>query len=268
MPVFATAPSPDGVAGWIVQVMETVGSPGVGLLVALENLFPPLPSEVILPLAGFAASRGSLSLVGAILWATVGSVLGAWALYGLGHVLGRERLVRLLERVPLVDVDDMLRAEEFFVGHGSAAVFFGRLVPVVRSLVSIPAGLERLPALRFTVLTALGSLVWNAALVLAGYALGERYGLVAEYLHHVQYAVVALVVLGLTWYALTRLRRHRERARDRAHDRARTTDAEARPSGAPADDRHEAVHRHEANHRNEHDRSTTDDRLVHAPADR
>lgn len=220
-------PSADGLAGWIVQVMEAVGSPGVGLLVALENLFPPLPSEVVLPLAGFAASRGSLSLIAAILWATAGSVLGAWALYGLGVLLGRDRLLHLLERMPLVDVGDMLKAEEFFVRHGSAAVFFGRLVPVVRSLVSVPAGLERLPAVRFTVLTTLGSLLWNSALIVAGYALGERYGLVAEYLHHVQYAVVALLVLGLLAYAYTRLRRRRARRR---------AGADPHPESASADD--------------------------------
>jgi len=210
--------------------MDAVGAPGVGLLVGLENLFPPLPSEVVLPLAGFSASLGTLSLVAAIVWATVGSVVGAWALYGLGHLLGRERIVRLLERMPLVDVDDMLRAEEFFVRHGSVAVLLGRVVPVVRSLVSIPAGLERMPLLRFTVLTGLGSLVWNAALILAGYALGEQYGLVAQYLEYVQYVVLGAVVLGLALYVRTRLRRRRSGAgsgrtqdggagRDDDHDR-------------------------------------------------
>ncbi|GAB48395.1 DedA family protein [Mobilicoccus pelagius] len=218
VPTPAAAPPTDGVAGWVVQVMDAVGAPGVGLLVGVENLFPPLPSEVILPLAGFSASLGTLSLVGAIVWATLGSVVGAWALYGLGHVLGRERIVRLLEKMPLVDVDDMLRAEEFFVRHGSTAVLVGRVVPVVRSLVSIPAGLERMPLLRFTVLTGLGSLVWNAALVLAGYALGEQYGLVAHYLEYVQYVVLAAVAVGLAFYVRTRLRRRRAGEREASRD--------------------------------------------------
>lgn len=207
------APSTDGLAGWVVQVMDAIGSPGVGLLVFLENLFPPVPSEVVLPLAGFAASQGSLSLAAAIVWATLGSVLGAWALYGIGAALGRDRMLHILERMPLVDVADMLKAEEFFVRHGSVAIFFGRLVPMVRSLISIPAGLERLPALRFTALTACGSAIWNSVLILAGYALGERFGLVAHYLEYLQYAVIALVVLGLAAYAFMRVTRHRARRR-------------------------------------------------------
>src|SRR3954466_12642874 len=126
-----------GVAGWATDLMEKLGAPGAGLAIALENLFPPLPSEVILPLAGFAASRGDLGLVSAIVFTTLGSVVGALALYGVGAVLGRDRTRALAERLPLMKLRDVDKAEEWFVRHGSKAVLIGRLVPVVRSLISV-----------------------------------------------------------------------------------------------------------------------------------
>ncbi|WP_040155697.1 DedA family protein [Mobilicoccus massiliensis] len=223
MPAFvlAAAPPTDGIGGWVVQVMDTLGAPGVGVLVGLESVFPPLPSELVLPMAGFTASLGSLSLVAAIVWATVGSVVGAWVLYGLGAVLGRDRVERLLDKVPLVDVEDMLKAEDFFVRHGTSAVLVGRVIPGVRSLVSIPAGLERMPILRFSLLTGGGSLVWNAALILAGYYLGEEYAVVQQYTSYIQYAVFALVAALLGWYVVKRVRRHRERGGDDARSGSR-----------------------------------------------
>src|SRR6187431_3355355 len=115
-----------GVAGWAADLMEALGGPGAGLAIALENLFPPLPSEIILPLAGFAASQGKLGLVEVLIWTTAGSVIGALALYAIGAVLGRDRMRRLAERVPLVHVEDVDRVEAWFQKHGSKAVFFGR----------------------------------------------------------------------------------------------------------------------------------------------
>lgn len=137
------SPSLDGPSAWVAQLMETLGAPGVGLAIALENLFPPLPSELFLPLAGFTASRGELSLLAAIVWTTLGSLVGALVLYVLGAVLGRDRLRRLVQRMPLVEVTDVDRAEAWFVRHGDAAVFLGRMVPVVRSVISIPAARTR-----------------------------------------------------------------------------------------------------------------------------
>ena len=134
-----------GVADWAVSVMETIGAPGAGLAIALENLFPPLPSEVILPLAGFTASQGNFSLVAALIWTTLGSVIGAWALYGLGAWLGRRRMRALVSKVPLVDLEDVDKVEAWFNRHGAKAVFFGRMIPIFRSLISIPAGIERMP---------------------------------------------------------------------------------------------------------------------------
>lgn len=115
----------EGISAWVVGVMEAVGAPGAGLVVALENLFPPIPSEVILPLAGFTASRSGFSLPDAILWTTAGSLLGAYLLYVLDGWLGRDRTRALIGRIPLVAVDDVDRVEEWFARHGSKAVFFG-----------------------------------------------------------------------------------------------------------------------------------------------
>lgn len=203
----------DGIAGWAVKVMETLGAPGVGVLIALENLFPPIPSEVLLPLAGFTASLGTMNIVAAIVWATVGSVVGAWALYALGAVLGRDRLIHIIERMPLVDVDDMLKAESVFNKHGKKAVLFGRLMPIVRSLISIPAGLERMSFVQFTLLSALGSLVWNAILVYAGYVLGEQYTVVEGYVGYLQWIVIAVIAVAVIAYAVHLVRKH-QRSRD------------------------------------------------------
>ena len=118
-----------GVSQWAVELMEGIGAPGAGLIVALENLFPPLPSEIILPLAGFTASRGSFSLVEALLWTTIGSVLGAWLLYGIGALLGRDRMRAIARRLPLVDVEDVDKAENWFHRYGYRAVFSAEWSP-------------------------------------------------------------------------------------------------------------------------------------------
>ncbi len=120
--------------------MDKLGAPGAGLAIALENLFPPLPSEVILPLAGFTAAQGRMSLVAALVWTTVGSVVGALALYGIGALIGRDRIRAIVARLPLVKLADLDRTEAWFARHGTKAVFFGRMIPIFRSLISVPAG--------------------------------------------------------------------------------------------------------------------------------
>lgn len=207
----ASAPPTDGFSGWVNNVMGTLGEPGAGLLVALENLFPPLPSEVILPLAGFYASLGTLNLASAIFWTTLGSLVGAWALYGLGAWLGRDRLLRIVDKMPFVDVADMLKAEAWFTKHGYPSIFIGRLVPIVRSLISIPAGLVKMPFLLFSIFTVIGSGLWNSALILAGYALGENWHVVEKYVGYFQYVVIAAVLVLGVWYVVTRVRKHRSR---------------------------------------------------------
>lgn len=200
-----------GVAAWTVDVMERLGPPGAGLLIAAENLFPPLPSEVILPLAGFTASQGSFTLVEAILWTTGGSAVGALVLYTLGAVFGRDRLRALWSRLPLVDLRDLDRTEAWFGRHGTKAVLFGRMVPIFRSLISIPAGVERMPVVTFLGLTIAGSLVWNVILVLAGYHLGENWHVVERYAGTFQLLVVTAVTLAVAWFVVARVLRVRNR---------------------------------------------------------
>lgn len=195
-----------GVAGWSVDLMETLGGPGAGLAIALENLFPPLPSEVILPLAGFTASQGTFSIAGALFWTTLGSVVGALVLYWLGAALGRDRLRRIWGRLPLTNLDDLDRTEAWFARHGRKAVFFGRMVPIFRSLISIPAGVERMPVLVFTGLTLAGSLIWNTIFVMAGYYLGEQWHRVEAYAGAFQKVVVVVVVAGFAWWVVTKVR--------------------------------------------------------------
>ncbi|WP_298742237.1 DedA family protein [uncultured Microbacterium sp.] len=199
----------DGVVG----LMDIIGAPGAGLAIALENLFPPLPSEVILPMAGLAAARGSFTLVEALLWTTAGSVIGAFLLYGLGAWLGLGRLRALVERTPLLHVDDVDRTVAWFAKHGGKAVFFGRMLPIFRSLISIPAGVTRMPLLRFGLLTLAGSLIWNGVFVLSGYFLGEQWHIVEEYAGILQYAVIAVAAGALIWFTVARVRQLRGRSR-------------------------------------------------------
>lgn len=199
-------PDVGGVAGWAVDLMEALGGPGAGLAIAMENLFPPIPSELILPLAGFTASRGSFSLTEALVWTTLGSVVGAVLMYALGAALGRRRMYAVWERLPLVRTPDLERAEGWFDRHGRKAVFFGRMIPIFRSLISVPAGLERMPLGQFVLLSTLGSAVWNTVFVMAGWYLGEQYALVERYAGALQVLVVAAVALGVCWWVLQRVR--------------------------------------------------------------
>ena len=198
----------DGVVG----LMDLIGAPGAGVAIALENLFPPLPSEVILPMAGLAAARGSFTLFEALFWTTAGSVVGAFALYGIGAVLGLDRLRALVKRLPLLHVDDVDRTVAWFGRHGGKAVFFGRMLPIFRSLISIPAGVVRMPLWRFGLLTLAGSLLWNSVFVLSGYLLGEQWHIVEEYAGILQYVVIAAAAAALVWFTVTRVRQLRARA--------------------------------------------------------
>ncbi|MET7755003.1 DedA family protein [Streptomyces sp. NPDC005389] len=204
-----------GVAGWAAGLVDTMGGPGAGLAIALENLFPPLPSEVILPLTGFAAGQGVLSLASALFWTTLGSVVGAVALYWIGVLFGRDRMHAIWRKLPLVKSSDLVRTEEWFARHGTKAVLLGRMVPIFRSLISVPAGVERMPMPLFIMLTTLGSLVWNSVLVVAGYWLGDRWDVVETYVGVLSKAVLVMVVAAVAAYAAVRLRGRSGAARHR-----------------------------------------------------
>jgi membrane protein DedA with SNARE-associated domain len=189
--------------------MDTLGAPGVGLAILLETVVPPIPSEVVLPLAGYLAQTGRMGLLAAFLFATAGSLLGAAFLYQLGRWLGPERSRRWLDRLPLVDPEDVQKAFDAFERRGRTAVLVGRLVPVVRSFISVPAGVVRMPWPQFLLYTAIGSALWNGALIGAGVALGTQYELVETYVGLLDRALVAAMVGFGAWLVVRHVRRRR-----------------------------------------------------------
>lgn len=185
---------------WITDVIEETGYLGVFFLMLAENVFPPVPSELIMPLAGFTAAQGKLSIVFVVLAGTAGSLLGALFWYYVGRWLGRERLKRFAARHGrwlTLSPDEVDKACDWFGRHGAKAVFLGRLVPTVRTLISVPAGFAGMPLGRFLAWTALGTGLWTGLLGVAGYLLQEQYGRVAGFLNPLANAVFALVV---AWY--------------------------------------------------------------------
>ena len=202
------------------DLIDRVGEPAVGLLIALETVVPPIPSEVVLPFAGFQAAQGDMNATLAWAWATLGSLVGAWFLYGVGALIGRERLGELATKrwFIVLSPSDLDRGERFFARHGGTIVLLGRCIPLVRSVVSIPAGIERMPLWRFTLFTAIGSAVWNAVFIYAGWQLEDQWDEVEDWIGPASYVVVALLLVGVVWLAL------RKRAAMRQRDVARTGD--------------------------------------------
>jgi membrane protein DedA with SNARE-associated domain len=198
-----------GILGWAERVMLTLGEWGVGLLSLLEMVFPPIPSEVVLPLAGFLSSQDQMSVPLVLLTSIVGAYVGALLLYGLAARLGQDRSIRLLSRLPLVDREDFERADRWFSRHGKASIFFGRLVPGVRSLISLPAGAQRMNLVVFSVFTLAGTTLWNGVLVGLGVALGSQYLLVQQYSRFLNYAVWAVLAGLVVWLIVRRMRRRR-----------------------------------------------------------
>ena len=189
------------IGDWVREVVTTGGYPGLAALIFIENIFPPIPSEIILPLAGFYVGEGDLIYGWAVIAATVGSLAGALVIYALARQGGRPLVLRhsRLLRVRETDLD---RADDWFDRYGSWLVVGGRLVPGARSLVSLPAGLSEMPPIRFVLLTALGSALWNAALVGAGWILGRNYDKVAGFIGPIGTAVTVALVLGAVAVAL------------------------------------------------------------------
>ncbi len=195
-------------SGWATDVMDALGYFGLAFLVALENVFPPIPSEIILPLAGFNSSAGSMNIFLAILFATIGSLVGALILYYVGYVFGEERVRYVVNRWGKwlgFKESDIDKADEWFDRHGGLAVMLCRVVPIVRSLISIPAGLRKMPVLSFALYTTIGSLVWNTILIWAGYLLGDNWDHVEEYVGVLQYVVIAVVLVVGIWWVWARM---------------------------------------------------------------
>jgi len=196
-----------GLVGLAARLIEALGEWGVGVFTLAETVFPPIPSEVILPLAGYQTQAGELSFPLVIATSTLGGYLGAVLLYLLGYKLGLERSIRWLSKLPLVDREDFEKASSWFQRHGKSAVFFGRLLPGIRSLISLPAGANRMNFGVFTVFTILGSAIWNALLITLGALLGTQYELVEKYSHVLNYVVYAAIALVIVLLVVRRVRR-------------------------------------------------------------
>ncbi|MHC6593817.1 DedA family protein [Arthrobacter sp. C152] len=200
-----------GIVGVAARVIDTLGEWGVGAFTLAETVVPPVPSEVILPLAGYLAKQGSLNLLLVFATSTLGAYLGALFLYWLGAKLGLERSTRGLSKLPLVDREDFENAAAWFRRHGRSSIFFGRLLPGVRSLISLPAGAASMPLGTFSVFTMAGSGLWNAALIGLGYLLGTQYRLIEEYSRFLNYAVYAALAVALGLLVVRRARRVKAR---------------------------------------------------------
>lgn len=184
---------------WATSVIDSIGLIGVAVLVALENVFPPIPSELILLLTGFNVSEGRFDYVSGVIAATIGSVVGAYFLYGVGRLLDDERMERFLAgigRFVGLKKSDVHKGFVWFERHGAKVVLFGRLIPVVRSVVSIPAGGDKMPLGKFTLLTAAGSLVWNIVWVAIGWGLGDQWEKAGAWGDYLQYGVILAVIVG------------------------------------------------------------------------
>ncbi|OOR85585.1 DedA family protein [Moraxella canis] len=195
----------ENLSEWILAVMDKLGLIGVGLMMFLENVFPPIPSELIMPAAGFAAAMGQVNLFAVIIAGTIGSMIGALPLYYIGTKLDEKRLRHLADHYGqyfLITANDVSNAQKWFDRHGKSVIFFGRMIPAIRSLISIPAGMAHMPLVPFLILTGLGSLIWSAMLAYAGFVLGANYHKVANYVGAISHYIVigaGLVILFIIY---------------------------------------------------------------------
>jgi membrane protein DedA with SNARE-associated domain len=196
-----------GLVGLAARGIEQLGEWGVGLFTLAETVVPPIPSEVILPLAGYLAKQGALNLILVFVTSTLGAYLGALFLYWLGAKLGLERSIRGLSRLPLVDREDFEHAAGWFRRHGRSSIFFGRLLPGVRSLISLPAGASAMHLGTFSLYTLAGSGLWNGALLGLGYLLGTQYRLIEEYSRFLNYAVYGALGVTVLLLVVRRIKR-------------------------------------------------------------
>lgn len=204
---------------WITQLMESLGYWGIGLLMFLENLFPPIPSELIMPLAGFTVAQGKMNFLLAVLAGVVGTVLGALPWYYAGKLVGEVRLRRLADRYGkwlTLSGKDIDKANAWFTKHGAKAVFFCRMVPGVRTLISLPAGLNAMPIVPFLIYSTAGTILWIGFLTGLGYLLGHNYALVDDYLGPVAKLVLGLLLVVFAVWVLQRRKRQARRRGSRS----------------------------------------------------
>jgi len=197
------------ISEWVLAIMAKFGYLGIIFAMFAENVFPPIPSEVIMPAAGFAVARGDLNLLLVIVAGTLGSVLGAIPLYYFGSLFNNQRLIDFTEKYGkyvFVKPDDVISADDWFNKHGKKAVFFGRMVPGIRSLISIPAGMNKMPLLPFIILTTAGAAIWTTLLTLAGYHFGQNYEVIEKFLApYSKIFLGAAIVIVIIWLLRRRM---------------------------------------------------------------
>ena len=183
----------------IIEIMNNFGYLGVFLLIAIENVFPPIPSEVILLFGGFMTTFSDMNIVGVIIASTLGSILGAIILYYIGKLLNKDRLKKIITSKPgkllRLKPEDIDKADEWFDTKGNKTVFFCRFVPIIRSLISIPAGMSEMPMKKFLLYTAAGSLIWNAALTIAGSIVGENWTSIVDIMDQYSHIILILLII-------------------------------------------------------------------------
>jgi membrane protein DedA with SNARE-associated domain len=195
---------------WINSLMSGLGYWGVGFLMFAENLFPPIPSELIMPLAGFTVAQGKMNFWLAVLAGTIGTMLGTYAWYYLGRLVNYERLGSWIDRYGKwigISVKEIDRVNDWFNKHGRSAVFFGRMVPGIRTLISLPAGMNQMPLATFTIYSTLGTFVWILALTIAGFVLGENYGSIEQYLAPISKFILFGLIGLVGYWIFTKTRR-------------------------------------------------------------
>jgi len=191
---------------WIVDIVTGAGLAGVAFLMFVENVFPPIPSELIMPLAGFSAARGDMSLIGVVLAGSAGALAGAVLWYWIGLSVGLDLVNRFVERYGrwlTLTTGDVASAVAWFERHGGIAVFIGRLIPTIRTLISVPAGVSRMALLSFVTWSTLGTLIWTLFLTMAGYVLEAQYERVGEWMNPISIAVIVGFAAWYLWRVVT-----------------------------------------------------------------
>ena len=186
---------------FIIEIMNNYGYIGIGLLILIENLFPPIPSEIILTFGGFMTINTNITILGVIISSTIGSILGAVILYYIGKILNKERLIKIVKskygKILRVKPKDIEYADKWFIDKGNKTVFFCRFIPVVRSLISIPAGMSEMPMLKFIIYTTLGSLIWNTILIYVGAFAGDKKDYILTIIDKFSYIILVLLILTI-----------------------------------------------------------------------
>ncbi|MEW8966829.1 DedA family protein [Exiguobacterium alkaliphilum] len=201
---------------WMIGIIEQFGYVGIAFMIFIENVFPPIPSEVVLLFGGFFAVKTDLMIWLVIVAATVGAIAGAVLLYGIGLYLDVEQIEKWTKKYGKwirLDLDDVHKADAWFDRYGGWMVFFGRLMPVIRSLISLPAGMSNMPFVKFLLLSTAGTLIWNSILIFIGIRVGENWESILRYLDVYSYAIYALLAVGLILYFIWRKRRKQKKSK-------------------------------------------------------